>query len=273
MGWFDGSEHEPFQVQAGPTAALLVHGFMGTPAEMRPLGLALADAGVSVQGIALPGFGQEVPRLGSLRHDDWIRAAVEAWDGLMARHERVTLVGYSMGAAIALHLAAMRSPERIVLLAPLWRVGSGDWRVKFLPLLKHVVRSIKPFEQADFDDPEIREFFSAAQPDLDLDDPQARERLRSEVSLPTATLDELRRLSSASARLAGTVRVPTLIVQGREDQTVRASDTRALMRHFDGVARLEEIDGGHLIVRDDRPSWPNVRDLVVPFIAEAEVSA
>jgi alpha-beta hydrolase superfamily lysophospholipase len=53
---FQGPEHLPFLWPGGQPAALLVHGFPGTPAEMRPLGEALHQAGWTAQGILLPGF-------------------------------------------------------------------------------------------------------------------------------------------------------------------------------------------------------------------------
>src|SRR5271154_6266158 len=47
----------PFELGIGPGACLLVHGFTGTPWDVRPLGEALAAGGFRVRGIPLPGHG------------------------------------------------------------------------------------------------------------------------------------------------------------------------------------------------------------------------
>ena len=48
---FDGSEHRSFVWTEGDHAALLIHGFPGTPAEMLPLRTVLRDAGWTVHGM------------------------------------------------------------------------------------------------------------------------------------------------------------------------------------------------------------------------------
>jgi carboxylesterase len=44
---------EPFFYKGGTTGCLLVHGFTGTPDEMRPLGKHLSDNGFTALGIRL----------------------------------------------------------------------------------------------------------------------------------------------------------------------------------------------------------------------------
>src|SRR5687768_10527242 len=104
---YDSIDHRPFVFdpeRATDTAALLIHGFMGTPKEMRPLGQVLADAGMTAHGILLPGFGDAVGSLGETKRTAWVEAANAAWDGLTARYARTVLIGFSMGGAVALHV-------------------------------------------------------------------------------------------------------------------------------------------------------------------------
>ncbi len=125
LNWYADSAHEPFCFAGGPVGALLLPGFMGTPKEMRPLGRALADAGVTARGILLPGFGADVANLGSIRAADWLRVAGEAWEAVLASHERTVLVGFSMGGAVAVHVAADPSVSTVIALAP-WFYESLD---------------------------------------------------------------------------------------------------------------------------------------------------
>ncbi|MEX1157357.1 MAG: alpha/beta fold hydrolase [Thermomicrobiales bacterium] len=267
MEWFAGEQHHPFEHDAGPSAVLLLHGFMGTPAEMRPLGAALAAAGVSSRAIVLPGFGPDIARLGQAGRADWQRAALRSWDELREQYARVSVLGYSMGGALALWIAANRPVDRLVLLAPLWKLLGGDPRARALPLVRHIVKQMPAFRDADFDNPETREFFANATPGIDLDDAATQRRLRREITVPTATLDEMRALATQGPRLAKRVVAPALVVQGIADTAVHAKETRRLVANLAGPVAYHEITGDHMLTLDDRCSWPVVRSLVVGFMA------
>src|SRR5207244_11931638 len=103
---------EPFRLGAGPAGALLLHGFTGSPASMRPLGEFLAADGVTVAGPLLPGHGTaDWNDLATATVDAWTAAADGGLDTLAAC-ETVTVVGLSMGAGLAIDLAA-RKPDRV----------------------------------------------------------------------------------------------------------------------------------------------------------------
>ena len=57
---FTDEKHLPFTFEGENAAVLMIHGFLGTPAEMRPLAEKLLEAGVSVHAPLLPGFGAEI---------------------------------------------------------------------------------------------------------------------------------------------------------------------------------------------------------------------
>ena len=104
-----------------------VHGFTGTPFEVRYLGEALARGGVTTRGIRLPGHGTTVADLDRTSWRDWAGAVDAAVDGLAARCRSVAVVGQSLGGLLALHAAATRTDLACVasLAAPLWLDGLG----------------------------------------------------------------------------------------------------------------------------------------------------
>ena len=145
---------------------------MGTPHELRPLAEALAAAGVTARADLLPGFGDAGrPQLRRVRAEDWLEAAKAAWLELTRDATHRTLVGFSMGGALALALAADPEvrPDALVLLAPYWRMA--DRRAALLPVAHYVMPTFQPFGKLDFTNPETRLKFAEMAPEADLDDP------------------------------------------------------------------------------------------------------
>jgi carboxylesterase len=258
-------EHKPFLFPSGPARALLIHGFLGSPRELRPLAQELADAGVTARGVLLPGFGTDIDRLRHVEADDWLSAARDAWIETREGALRTTLIGFSMGGAVALRLAAEAglTPDRLILLAPHWRFA--DRRAIVLPFAKHVIRELKPFGYIDFDSPDMRRMLSELAPHADLDDPAVRHQLRNSATIPTSALDQLRRIGIAAAAAAPRFAGPTTILQGLQDRTTLPAFSRALARRMG--AELREFPGDHLIVDPERASWQAVRDAVVELAA------
>jgi carboxylesterase len=270
-GWFAGPEHASFELGAEtPRAgALLLHGFPGTPAELRPLGEALSSAGVRAQAPLLPGFGPAMEHLGDTGPREWLAAAAQAWKDIRKQNARTVLVGYSMGGALALRLAASHPPERLILVAPLWRLLGPAWPLgALLPIVQRLVPSFGLLDHGSaLDNPELRQFFARAAPDLDLDRPEVRAELRRRVRLRTATVTQLWRLAIGSGSAASAVQAPTLILQGKTDPVVRARDTRDLARRFGGPVRLHELEAGHLLLDSTASGWTSIRELILSFAA------
>lgn len=270
-GWFAGPEHATFELAPEQRevrgGALVLHGFGGTPAEMRPLAHALVEQGLFVRAPLLPGFGAEMHQLATVSAGDWLAVASQAWIDLTARHPDSVLIGYSMGAALALRLATGRPPVRLVLLAPLWRLLGAAWPLgAILPVLRHLImevpliRSERDLAQAD-----LRQSIARMAPDLDLDAPAIRHELRRRMRLPTSSLAHLWRLAISSGEAARGVRTPTLLIQGASDTIVRPGDTRQLATRLAGAIQLHEVAAGHLLLDPGGSAWHTVRQLVVTF--------
>jgi len=116
-----GAEPQEYEAD-GARACLLLHGFSSSPADFGALGGVLHAQGVHVFAPLLPGHGRSPDKLRGTKRTDWTRAAEEAFDDLAARHECVDVIGFSMGGALAMHLARARGPRRIVLWGAFFRV-------------------------------------------------------------------------------------------------------------------------------------------------------
>jgi esterase/lipase len=279
LNGFSGPEHAPFHLgyrqspngresphpgDPGP-AALLVHGFGGTPAEMRALAEALHREGWTAEAILLPGFGADIATLTARQFTDWLDAVAAAAQRLRdAGHRPLLLVGYSMGATLALTLAPTIRPDGLVVLAPFW------WEEKpWTPIVEFFVRpflpiGFRPLRGADFRDPRVRQGIAKLIPGLNLDDPATQAAIR-DLELPLSLIDQLRALSRRMWTMLPQVRVPALVVQGTRDVAVRASQTQKLLRRLRSHARYVEVDAEHDLVLPENPAWPQVAAAVISF--------
>jgi carboxylesterase len=176
-------------------------------------------------------------------------------------------MGYSMGGALALHLAVTRLPGRLILVAPLWRLLGAAWPLgATIPVLRHVIRDVPQIpSEAALAEPEPRRFITRAAPELDLNAPATRHELRRTMPLPTSSIAHLWRLAITSGDAAPRVHAPTLVVHGLGDTVVRTRDTRRLAERLGGPFELHDVDAGHLVLEPDAEAWGEVRQLIVVF--------
>lgn len=97
---------------------LLIHGFTGSPYELRYLGDRLHRAGYSISIPRLPGHGTNRRDFLLTKATDWFRCCIEAYLELKRQHSRVFVAGLSMGAVLAILLASVLPVERMALMAP-----------------------------------------------------------------------------------------------------------------------------------------------------------
>ncbi len=213
------------------SAALCLHGLTGTPYEVRPLGAALADRGIRALGPALPGHGDTPGALAATTHRDWLEAARSHLRALRADHERVFVVGLSMGGLLTLQLAAEAEADAVVTVAtPLRLRGMVPWVV---PLLKYLV----PF-------PKKR--------GSDIRDPEARERHPGYRVMPLRSVHELMRLQEQVRRQLERVQCPILVAHGVHDRTADPADARSIIEQV-GSDRHELLwleSSGHVVPVD-----------------------
>ncbi len=115
-------DRAPFDLAGDDRGVLLVHGFTGTPFEMRFLGQRLHERGMTVVGMCLPGHTTSPAELDRTSWTDWYAAVERAYESLAGRCRRVAVVGQSLGGLLCLHLAAARGadlPAVVSLAAPL----------------------------------------------------------------------------------------------------------------------------------------------------------
>ena len=130
---------EPWSADGDDIGILLVHGFTGSPASMRPWGMALAEEGWTVRVPLLPGHGTRWQDMNLTTWQDWYAEAERTLRDLQSRCRRVFVMGLSMGGSLTLRLAEEKGEAiaGIVLVNP--AVHTERWDRHLLPVLKHLV--------------------------------------------------------------------------------------------------------------------------------------
>lgn len=117
---FSRAECQPYFMEGGEHALLLIHGFTGSAAHLRPLGERLHQMGYTVRGINLPGHATRMEDMCTCTWQDWLQAAKTEFTALKERYPKVSVAGLSMGGVLSLILAEqMEVTSAITLSAPM----------------------------------------------------------------------------------------------------------------------------------------------------------
>lgn len=134
---------EPFSAEGGRVGVLLVHGFTGSPASLRPWGEFLAEHGLTVSCPRLPGHGTRWQDMNLTRWEDWYAEVDRAFDELKRKVDHVFVMGLSMGGTLSLRLAEQHGGEitGLVLVNP--SLLTENKIAKLAPALRYLLPSVK----------------------------------------------------------------------------------------------------------------------------------
>ncbi len=240
-----------FDLPGGPLGVLLLHGYTGSPPEMRLLGEYLHSRGMTVSAPLLPGHGTSVDEMNRCRWRDWTNCVEQALADLRSRCSLVFVGGLSMGTLLTLYLAG-HHPDLagVMLYSPALKVA--DRRLALTPLAKYFVHSLP----------------KGANADQDLTDPTAQQHLWSYEENPIAAAAELLALRRQVQLLLPAVACPLLIVHSTLDPAIRPDSAQAV---YDGVSTpvaektlLTLHNSGHVLLVDSE--WEYVAEQTARFI-------
>lgn len=198
---------------------LILHGLTGTPTTVMTLRDALMAAGYRVSVPCLAGHGGSVKDLAESTWKEWYDTARTAFELLRRDVERVYCAGLSLGALLALKLAAedIRAIRALALMATPLKLSFSERFaaafVRYTPL-RWAIRSIPKDLKKSVGDAEGR-------------------KLYQEFSLPIIpahSVFELVDLQKEVLKTIARVSSPTLILHGRDDGVSPPFNIRMLKR-------------------------------------------
>ncbi len=238
-------------------AVLLLHGYAGSAKALEYLGERIHESGCTVSIPRLPGHGTNAADFAQTSAEDWLRSAVDNYLELNRTHQQVAICGLSMGAVLALLLAARFRPAAIVALAPALVVQK-----RLFPMTRaarfFVKRVSKPYTPNEDEDADLQ---------------YLHEQYWSHHWIEQlAGLHRLIRLARTSL---GRVSAPTLTIVSEQDQTVPVT-VAGLIEEGIGAPINEYVllsESGHVLSNDverDRVAdltveWFNRHLTIIPY--------
>ncbi|MEQ9715205.1 MAG: alpha/beta fold hydrolase [Candidatus Asgardarchaeum sp.] len=227
---------EPFLLKKSDSVGiLLIHGFSGSPGEMKPLGEYLADRGFTVNCILLPGHCTSPDDMNTKKWQDWANAVENGYKELQDMGiKNVFVCGLSMGGVLTLYLGEKYTDVSglIPMAAP---VEIKNWKLTFLPLLKH----FKKFITKETAVKEAKEEYELKHFSYDV--------------VPLSALHELLKLLKVVRKNLHKISAPTLIIHSRSDELVAPYNAELIYNNISSAdKRIFWLEKSHHVVTLDK---------------------
>ncbi|HHU88800.1 MAG: alpha/beta hydrolase [Sphaerochaetaceae bacterium] len=190
-------------------AIVALHGYTGYPGELALPAQELYKVGYDVFVPRYPGHGTSSEDFLNSRRADWVGEGEKTLIKALENYEEVSLIGHSMGGAIALILAARHSVKRLVLYAPALMLPS---------IPRHLLQIVAPFvkrKKIEWSRDERYPFFDQRD---EGDDAYLGSQYWSYI-YPRQTLELVKIMDAARGALKK-VNSDILVITGGEDVTV-----------------------------------------------------
>jgi carboxylesterase len=249
-------ENVEFRMEGGRAGVLLIHGLTGTPAEMRLVGRGLNRAGFDVYGMQLAGHCGDADDLIATGWKDWYASVQAAAERYAQGLDHLFVAGLSMGAVLALKLAADRPDlvKGVGVYGATFRYDgwATPWYSKLsflLPLIgrfgigKH--RMVHENEPYGLRDERIRAQISS----LMLGGDSAAAGLPGN---PWPSLAEMYKMAAVVKRDLPKVTAPCLIAHATEDDIASVENARLVERSVSGPVEMLLLEDSYHMITIDR---------------------
>lgn len=239
------------EVSISDHAVLFLHGYIGTPADLGRLPELLHDRGYTVEAPVLPGHGTSPEDFSKISVKEMVGNVLAHYDRLRSRYRTVSVVGISMGGALATILATQREVDRLVLLAPYFKVRQRWFYGLPVEWYPRLFGGLIPFVYRDG-------LFQQ------LNDRSQRRNVPAYRYLSMRGTQTAMRLADMAREAFDAVKAPVLIIHSINDEAVEYKAVAERLRPSDRLVTLQRSN--HLICWDYERE--EVEAQVVGFLSE-----
>ncbi len=198
---------------------LIFHGFTGTLESVQALSAPLQKLGIAVSMPLLAGHGAASPELlRGVSWHEWLNDAEVALQKICCNSERIIVIGHSMGALLALHLA-IKYPDKV------------DSLVLATPAIK-LVSLFAPGRPMQFLAPLVSKLFKKWELKTLFADRQHSSLMLHYSWVPTSAILSFFELIKHTQPELCRVTVPVLVLQCRRDSTVHPESATILFNNI-----------------------------------------
>jgi carboxylesterase len=220
-------------------ACLLIHGFTGTPKEMRWMGEFLNQQGYTCLGIRLAGHATDPEDMIRSRWTDWAASVEDGYQLLRGMTDNIFLVGLSMGGILALLMSTRLAPrvKGVVAMSTPSRLPT-DYPIWFIQLISHIMR----FRPKSKEPPGSGWFDKAVYKDH-----------VAYPKNPVRSSAELKKLILEMRAALPKVNVPVLLMHSKDERYIlpdNAEDIYAGLVNASDKTKLYITGSGHVLPRD-----------------------
>jgi carboxylesterase len=236
-------------------ACLLVHGFTGTPKEMRWMGEYLNQQGYTCLGIRLAGHATEPEDMIRSNWTDWAASVEDGYALLRGLRENIFCIGLSMGGVLSLLMSTRLPLKGVVAMSTLYKLPD-DPRLRYIDWIARMI----PFMPKSKEEPGSSWF-----------DKEVWQDHISYPQNPVRSIGQLNKLLGELRTALPEVRVPVLLIHSREDTYVLPENMELLdgaLVNASDKTKLYITGSGHVLTRD--AARGQVFQATVEFIQRVE---
>lgn len=230
---------EPFLFlgEPGKPACLLIHGFTGTPKEMRWMGEFLNQQGYTCLGVRLTGHATQPEDMIRSTWTDWTASVEDGYHLLRGLTDNIFLVGLSMGGILSLLMSTRLDVRGVVAMSTPYKLPD-DPRLRHIDWLSKIVSYMPK---------------SDVVPGAGWFDKEAWKDHVSYPQNPVRSIGELNKLLGEMRSALPQLNVPVLLIHSKDDGYVLPENIELIysgLLNASDKTKLYVTGSGHVVPRD-----------------------
>ncbi|MBU0707157.1 alpha/beta fold hydrolase [Patescibacteria group bacterium] len=191
------------------TGVLLLHGFSGSPYDLKDLAEYFSDAGLSVLGYRLPGHATNVEELNRMKSQDWLNGVIKAYNYFAGLVKNIYVVGFSFGGNLALHAIALGKiyPRGIATVSTPIFFPKEYMHRWIIPIISPFKKSVNKY----WVKPEERDYYK---------------QRGKYITIPLNASREMYKFVRKNRSSIGQVKCPIVIIQSTQDKVVKPTSAQ-----------------------------------------------